>query len=113
VARSRVSKWDKVRKLPYHGTVLHRPVSGGAGKHAALRFLQNGLRAPGGKLPLFDDEGQRIDTDLLRFCLDSGLAETWFVGEAGPDMPVYRLTDKGCAALGSREKLIAQLMVRS
>lgn len=60
-----------------------------------LRWLQRGLNQPGGKLPLFDEVGQRVPESLVRQCLDHGWAEPWFSNPLKPDWLVCRLTDAG------------------
>ena len=113
MARSHVSKRDRLTQTAPNSRARGARSYGLAHKSSALRFLRNGLRAPGGKLPLFDEEGQRIDRGLVQYCVDSGFAETWFVNDLRPDLPVYRITTKGCAALGCRESLAAALTKRS
>jgi hypothetical protein len=63
-------------------------------------WLSKGLLQPGGKLPLFDEQGKRIDPRTIRRCLEEGWAEPWFVNPIKPDWLVCKLTDKGRAALG-------------
>lgn len=58
-------------------------------------YLSCGLEQPGGKLPLFDDNGQEINARLIRSCLRKGLAERWFANPIKPDWLVCRLTDAG------------------
>lgn len=67
--------------------------------HAERTFLKRGLKQPGGKLPLFDLEGQKIDSKLIESCMKKGLAERWFANPIKPDWLVCRLTDKGREAL--------------
>ena len=65
---------------------------------AERAFLQRGLRQPGRKLPLFDDDGQPVDPVLIRICIARGWAERWFRNPIEPDWLVCRLTDDGAAA---------------
>ena len=58
-------------------------------------FLSYGLSQPGGKLPLFDGEGQKISHAVISSCLEKGLAERWFANPIKPDWLVCRLTEKG------------------
>ena len=60
-----------------------------------LRWLQSGLEQPGGKLPLFDHEGQRIATATIKSCLSHGWAEPWFSNPLKPDWVVCKLTHLG------------------
>ena len=63
------------------------------------RWLERGLRQAGGKLPLFDQNGQRYDARMIRSAIEHGLAVPWFSNPIKPDWLVCRLTDKGRAAL--------------
>lgn len=62
-------------------------------------YLAMGMSQPGGKLPLFDDEGQEIKPTIIRSCLKKGLAERWFANPLKPDWLVCRLTDAGRQSL--------------
>ena len=66
---------------------------------AQRRYLTRGLEQAGGKLPLFDGEGQRIDAQTVRACLKSGWAEPWVDNPLKPDWLICRLTPEGRAAL--------------
>jgi hypothetical protein len=59
---------------------------------AELMYLRRGLAQPGGKLPLFDLDGQEIDPALVRRCLARGWAEPWFNNPLKPDWLVCRLS---------------------
>ncbi|MFO0995100.1 MAG: hypothetical protein U1F33_18530 [Alphaproteobacteria bacterium] len=65
-------------------------------------WLSRGLDQPGGKLPLFDESGKKVDPRTIRRCVDEGWAEPWFDNPLKPDWLVCKLTDKGRAALGKR-----------
>jgi hypothetical protein len=60
-----------------------------------LMYLRRGLTQPGGKLPLFDLDGQEIDAALVRRCLARGWVEPWFNNPLKPDWLVCRLTTAG------------------
>jgi hypothetical protein len=60
-----------------------------------LLYLRRGLAQPGGKLPLFDLDGQEINAALVRRCLGRGWAEPWFNNPLKPDWLVCKLTDAG------------------
>ena len=62
---------------------------------AQRRYLEPGLAQPGGKLPLFDDQGQRIDQRTVRACIERGWAEPWINNPIKLDWLVCRLTDAG------------------
>jgi hypothetical protein len=61
--------------------------------------LARGLDQPGGKLPLFDHNGQRVNPRTVRACMDRGWAEPWFENPLKPDWLVCKLTDDGRKAL--------------
>ena len=63
--------------------------------HAQTRWLRRGLDQPGGKLPLFDEDGAKISPRTIRSCIDRGWAEPWFKNPLKPDWLVCRLTDDG------------------
>lgn len=58
-------------------------------------WLRRGLDQPGGKLPLFDEHGQRVRQALVRACLSNGWVERWFNNPLKPDWLVCRLTERG------------------
>jgi hypothetical protein len=58
-------------------------------------WLRRGLDQAGGKLPLFDREGQQIDPRTIQACIEQGWAEPWFKNSIKPDWLVCRLTEAG------------------
>lgn len=58
-------------------------------------WLKRGLEQPGGKLPLFDRQGQRVDARTVQTCIEQGWAEPWFRNPLKPDWLICKLTDKG------------------
>ena len=58
-------------------------------------WLARGLEQPGGKLPLFDLDGQSIAPEVVQACLDRGWAEPWFNNPLKPDWLVCKLTEQG------------------
>ena len=58
-------------------------------------WLLRGLDQPGGKLPLFDPEGQKISSRTVKSCIKQGWAEPWFKNPIKPDWLVCKLTDSG------------------
>ena len=60
-----------------------------------LFYLRRGLAQPGGKLPLFDLDGQAIAAEVVQACLDRGWAEPWFNNPLKPDWLVCKLTETG------------------
>lgn len=60
-----------------------------------ISWLKRGLAQPGGKLPLFDEEGQRYNERTIKSCLERGWAQPWFSNPLKPDWLVCKLTDEG------------------
>ena len=60
-----------------------------------LFYLRRGLDQPGGKLPLFDLDGQAVASAVVRRCLERGWAEPWFNNPLKPDWLVCKLTPTG------------------
>ncbi len=67
----------------------------GAPTTAQREWLLRGLAQPGGKLPLFDRNGRRINRALIRSCVAAGWAEPWFRNPLKPDWLVCKLTRAG------------------
>jgi hypothetical protein len=83
-----------------------QPNSSGMARHSASSaqpsaiqraWLSRGLTQPGGKLPLFDEHGQRMSPRTIRACIEQGWAEPWFANPTKPDWLVCKLTDQGRA----------------
>ena len=68
-----------------------------------LAWLRRGLDQAGGKLPLFDLDGKRINPRTIRCCLEAGWAEPWFANPIKPDWLVCKLTDEGRAIAAQTE----------
>ena len=66
---------------------------------AQRRYLLRGLEQPGGKLPLFDEDGQWVSAQTVQSCIKAGWAEPWLNNPIKPDWLVCRLTVAGRAAL--------------
>ena len=62
---------------------------------AQRRYLERGLSQPGGKLPLFDEDGQQIAPQTVRTCVERGWAEPWFANPLKPEWLVCKLTPVG------------------
>ena len=73
----------------------------GALSGAQRDWLTRGLTQPGGKLPLFDRDGQKISERTIKSCIRHGFAEPWFENPIKPDWLVCKLTDKGRLALNA------------
>jgi len=69
---------------------------------AQIAWLSRGASQPGGKLPLFDEWGQRIHESVVRACISHGWAEPWFNNPLKPDWLVCKLTDEGRKIVGRR-----------
>jgi hypothetical protein len=63
-------------------------------------YLRRGLNQPGGKLPLFDLDGQRVDDQVVRRSIELGWAEPWFANKLKPDWLVCKLTAHGRKTAG-------------
>ena len=61
-----------------------------------------GLSQPGGKLPLFDENGREISPRTIKSCIARGWADPWIRNPIKPDWLVCRLTAAGRAALAGR-----------
>ena len=81
---------EDARMLP--GTRLLHPPS-----TMQRHYLARGLNQPGGKLPLFDEQGQRVSPRTIQACIDQGWASPWFNNPMKPDWLVCRLTAAGRA----------------
>ena len=77
-----------------HGHGAPRPTE------AQRRYLERGLRQPGGKLPLFDRDGREIPHKTIETCIVHGWAEPWFANPLKPGWLVCRLTPEGYRILG-------------
>ena len=60
-----------------------------------LRWLRRGLDQAGGKLPLFDENSQRVSERTVRSCIEKRWAEPWFANPLKPDWLVCKLTEAG------------------
>lgn len=66
-----------------------------APSQAQSTWLRRGLEQAGGKLPLFDEQGQQVCERTVRACIDKGWAQPWFSNPLKPDWIVCKLTDSG------------------
>ena len=76
--------------------VHHRPST------QQFHWLERGLDQPGGKLPLFDEWGQRISERTVKSCIEQGWAEPWFANPTKPGWMVCKLTPAGYAAVAEK-----------
>lgn len=68
------------------------------------QWLGRGVGQPGGKLPLFDSQGQTINPQTIKACIREGWAEPWISNPIKPDWLVCRLTDAGREAISAGVK---------
>jgi hypothetical protein len=66
---------------------------------AQRKWLERGLTQPGGKLPLFDGDGRKVNPAVIKKCIESGWAEPWFANQMKPDWLVCKLTSSGRVAI--------------
>jgi hypothetical protein len=78
----------------------HNEVGGPKPSDSQRRWLVRGLDQPGGKLPLFDGEGQNVSERTVKSCIKQGWAEPWFNNPIKPDWLVCKLTDAGRKVIG-------------
>ncbi|HER25837.1 MAG TPA: hypothetical protein ENI69_01870 [Rhodospirillales bacterium] len=69
-----------------------------------IRYLMRGAGEPGGKLPLFDGQGQKISDRTVRSCISKGWAEPWFDNPLKPDWSICKLTESGRALVQGLKK---------
>ncbi|MDG2243772.1 MAG: hypothetical protein P8L66_09785 [Rhodospirillaceae bacterium] len=70
---------------------------------AQKKWLRRGLTQPGGKLPLFDENGKKFSRQVVRKCVEEGWAEPWFANQLKPDWLVCKLTESGRTAVSSED----------
>lgn len=69
---------------------------------AQRAWLARGLDQPGGKLPLFDRDGQRVSPRTVKACVERGWAEPWFSNPLKPDWLICKLTPEGRRVAANR-----------
>lgn len=79
----------------HHHALNDNAPSGDGPSLAEILYLRRGLDQPGGKLPLFDLDGQAVAAAIVRRCLSRGWAEPWFSNPLKPDWLVCKLTEAG------------------
>ncbi|MGE0736888.1 MAG: hypothetical protein AB7G15_19910 [Alphaproteobacteria bacterium] len=82
-------------------TAVTKPVAGPRPTPSQREWLARGLAQPGGKLPLFDANGRRVNVVTVRRCVEMGWAEPWFNNPIKPDWEVCKLTDLGRRIAGA------------
>jgi hypothetical protein len=99
-------RWDMAELGRAEGAEFDRPKPSegsesetGRPNAAQRSYLLRGLSQAGGKLPLFDRDGQHVHPALVRACIAHGWAAPWFGNPLKPDWLVCKLTEKGRRAL--------------
>jgi hypothetical protein len=64
------------------------------------RYLLRGLSEPGGKLPLFAQDGREVPRQTITACIAHGWAQPWIHNPIKPDWLVCKLTPAGYRVLG-------------
>ncbi len=81
-------------------TAAEKPTAAARRPSSAQRnWLVYGVAQPGGKLPLFDRDGQTINAQTIKACIREGWAEPWISNPIMPEWLVCRLTDAGRKAI--------------
>ncbi len=75
--------------------VSESPPDGPQPSAAQRAWLERGLDQAGGKLPLFDGEGRRVNGRTIKSCIKAGWAEPGFSNPIKPDWQVCKLTESG------------------
>lgn len=70
-------------------TILNQP------SEEQRRWLRMGLHQAGGKLPLYDEQGNRISHAVITSCEQAGWAEPWAANPTRSKWQVCRLTEAG------------------
>ena len=99
VSKRLIAGSNVVALQPHRRRSDRKPRPGGPLSGAQRDWLVRGLEQPGGKLPLFDRDGQKISERTIKSCIRHGYAEPWFENPIKPDWLVCKLTDKGRIAL--------------
>lgn len=92
---------EAMKNGKHHRTAVRKPAGRSTRRMTVgqKQYLMRGLAEPGGKLPLFDLNGQRISRQTIESCLNNGWCEPWTKNPILPSWLVCRLTSKGKAAL--------------
>lgn len=72
---------------------------------AQIKYLRFGRYQAGGKLPLFDRNGQQIKVNTIKSCVANGWAVPWFNNPIKKDWLVCKLTRKGLMLLQSIDEM--------
>ena len=89
---------DNVIALQPHRTRRNSQKSRGKSDNlspAQREWLTRGLAQPGGKLPIFDRDGQKVNRKTINSCIKMGWASPWFDNPIKPDWLICKLTDEG------------------
>lgn len=86
---------DRKQSVTKLADVKPKPRSETKPTKVQIAYLRRGLGQPGGKLPLFDMQGQRVSDRTVQRCIEQGWAEPWFNNPIKPDWLVCKLTSSG------------------
>tara|TARA_Y100001960_G_C14522175_1_gene751881 strand:+ start:193 stop:501 length:309 start_codon:yes stop_codon:yes gene_type:complete len=89
ISRNDNASNDRVRTPELKETDVPQPTK------IQIRWMKRGVAQPGGKIPLFDDNGQKVNTRTVQSCLEHGWVEPWFANPIKPDWIICKLTYKG------------------
>jgi hypothetical protein len=87
--------WQGESSVVTRGDVKEADAAPAVPNTAQRAWLARGLEQPGGKLPLFDRNGQRVSPRTVKACLEHGWAEPWFSNPLKPDWLICKLTPEG------------------
>jgi len=102
-SKAHVARGDNVVALqPHRHRMRIREGASDKPSQAQRDWLSRGLSQPGGKLPLFNRDGQRINDRTIKSCIRQGWAEPWFENPIKADWLVCKLTETGRRMLGDK-----------
>lgn len=102
-SKAHISRDDNVVALqPHRHRMRMREAATDKLSQPQREWLSRGLTQPGGKLPLFNRDGQRINERTIKSCIRQGWAEPWFENPIKTDWLVCKLTESGRKVLGGK-----------
>ena len=92
-----MADWRGIVLETDHEVVEAKPLSLSQEKptKAQSNWLRRGLKEPGGKLPLFDNQGQKVSERTVESCLKKGWVEPWYHNPLKPNWIICKLTEVG------------------
>ncbi len=67
---------------------------------AQRAYLELAKDQPGGKLPIYDGEGKRVNPRTIQACMTRGLCVSWYRNPIEPGWPVCKITLTGKKVMG-------------